>query len=909
MRGKAIHRQKFILLLILLLAFALRLYHLDTQSFWSDEGLTLRYATLSPAEALQALTASGFQSPLYFLSLHYWLALGGDSDFAVRFLSALFSTLAVPLLYCLGRALFDSRVGLWAALVMAVNPFQVKYAQEARMYALALCLSLGSVLLFVTALRSQTQSTRPLRCLALWKCQAPMILWAAYALVTALCIYTHYYAFLVPLFEGVFFVVSWRRCRNLTTCWLASQAMIFLLYLPWLPNALRLTSAAGWQKPTDPFSLPWRLLKSYSLSYTVPSPWSALLALGFLLLFILGLYALHTHSSRPGSALFSLLYLLVPLVVVWGVVFGGRGFLEKYLMVVTPAYYLMLGLGLAFLKKGRWPLALVGLCFVGTANACALHNYYFDSRYHNPDYRATANHIEIYEQPGDAILCDGLDPWVVFWHYYQGELPAYKAPRPVDQTGQAVNDLLSGIVARHDRLWLALYFHPPGQVEHWLDTHGFQVYREDFNGVNLYLYSTPEVADTKVRQPATMQAEKEIELVGYRLFPQPVVSGEIAHLTLIWQTQRAVAGNYKVSVRLTDEQGHLYAVTDRQPVDGFYPTSSWRRGAEIEDHYGLLIPPGARPGQYPVEVIMYDPGTGVEQVRATLEPLTVSAAQSWPPPEAARIAHLLEKPFRFGSWVELLGYDLSATEARAGEPLSVVLLWRAMQLVEGCRVRLWLADKKGKVWGEVVKTQDRAWQEGEMVRIPHDLVSDPAAPGGQYELWAEVSGAGGETPGRLLLTTTRLTSRERRFKAPSDIQHPMRAALGQNVTLLGYDLEREGLRAGEKLRLTLYWQATGRMEASYTVFTHLLDEDERLVAQKDSPPQCGAAPTNSWLEGEIVVDEYQIEVGADTRPGKYRLEVGMYQATSGQRLPAFSEEGERLPGDRILLDQVIAIRD
>jgi len=121
------------------------------------------------------------------------------------------------------------------------------------------------------------------------------------------------------------------------------------------------------------------------------------------------------------------------------------------------------------------------------------------------------------------------------------------------------------------------------------------------------------------------------------------------------------------------------------------------------------------------------------------------------------------------------------------------------------------------------------------------------------------------------------------------------------VSLLVYDLESKEAKPGGELLLVLYWQAQREMSMSYTVFTHLLDEGGRLWGQKDKPPQGGKYPTTGWLEGEVVRDEYEIPVSPDAPFGSYLLEVGMYQAETGARLPAFDEEGKRLEGDRVIL--------
>lgn len=93
------------------------------------------------------------------------------------------------------------------------------------------------------------------------------------------------------------------------------------------------------------------------------------------------------------------------------------------------------------------------------------------------------------------------------------------------------------------------------------------------------------------------------------------------------------------------------------------------------------------------------------------------------------------------------------------------------------------------------------------------------------------------------------------------------------------------------------------MDISYTAFTHLLDGEGQIWGQKDGIPARGQLPTTSWVEGEIIQDEYEIEAGAEAPAGEYVLETGMYQWETGTRLPAFDEHS-MLEGDRVLLTGV-----
>jgi hypothetical protein len=126
--------------------------------------------------------------------------------------------------------------------------------------------------------------------------------------------------------------------------------------------------------------------------------------------------------------------------------------------------------------------------------------------------------------------------------------------------------------------------------------------------------------------------------------------------------------------------------------------------------------------------------------------------------------------------------------------------------------------------------------------------------------------------------------------------------LGDRVELLGYDLDREEVRPGESIHLTLIWRSLREMDTSYTVFTHVLDQAEQIRGQQDNPPVAGTYPTTLWVPGEVVVDRYDIAIRADTPPGMHVIEVGLYDPATLQRLPVLDPSGAL--GDRILLGQI-----
>jgi hypothetical protein len=135
------------------------------------------------------------------------------------------------------------------------------------------------------------------------------------------------------------------------------------------------------------------------------------------------------------------------------------------------------------------------------------------------------------------------------------------------------------------------------------------------------------------------------------------------------------------------------------------------------------------------------------------------------------------------------------------------------------------------------------------------------------------------------------------------MQHAAEANFSGQTKLLGYTLQADEIKPGDSIQLALYWQGLADMETSYTVFTHLIDENERIMGQKDNPPVSGLYPTTEWTPGEEIVDRYEIATDPEIPPGEYSIEIGLYKLDTGERLPVLDAMG--LPQDsRVILGKV-----
>ncbi len=140
----------------------------------------------------------------------------------------------------------------------------------------------------------------------------------------------------------------------------------------------------------------------------------------------------------------------------------------------------------------------------------------------------------------------------------------------------------------------------------------------------------------------------------------------------------------------------------------------------------------------------------------------------------------------------------------------------------------------------------------------------------------------------------------------TNIQHPLDFAFGNDIRLRGYTLANKQPRPGDRVDLTLYWQADAQPAESYKVFTQIIDLDTfHKAGQRDGAPACDRNPTDRWLPGDIIVDRYSIMIEDDAPPGDYSLLIGMYD-DEGDRLDVFTSDGQPI-GEALGIDTITVI--
>jgi hypothetical protein len=904
-------------LLVSAVALGTRLYRAAAQSIAGDEIYSVQYAQLGLSEIIRTNIANiDPHAPLFYLLLKFWITVAGQSELSFRYLPIFFGVLTIPLLYLLGRWLFNRGVGLLAALILAVNPFHIWYAQETRTYTLTVFLVLLSVLFFLRAWRGPSLG-----------------LWISYVVVTTLAVYSHYYSFLIVLFQNIAFLVLylWRRPRGLVIPWVVVQALLVLPYLPWAGYAAKLMlSYPSWRQPMGTLAMSYNLVQFFSIGWFVESDLATLLVAIFSLVSILGILAHlwpRARSDDEGQLLqprqrlaFLLLYLLVPFlsVVIYYKVTNRFLFQERYFLIITPAYLLLLAHGLAALKRFFPPAAVAGVLFILGASLFSLNNYYHDPKFSRSDLKAVAQYVEAHEEAQDTIIIAGDGNTAVFRHYYRGKIPiqSFRGFSPLAE----VEARLEGLARSYQRIWFLPYADTERDlfVENWLNTKAYKIGNIHFPATRLTLYSLVPGARWQEKHLG-FNWENQVQLASYKLSHTVIEPGQVLGLALTWKALRGGLRDLQITVRLLDEEGHVLTLIDRQPQDGFKGTASWQAGEKVLDNYGLLVPPGALPGSYTIDVGLYeaDSGRQLAVLDSALRPAgtrraiaQVQVKRSGTFTSRAPLPAGSKANADFGGKVRLVGYTLPASPLRPGETLPLVLFWKPGGRERGDLTFIGeVLDDQGRLLGRVEGSlanriyPTSKWQGGEAIRDFMDIPLRGDAKGGRAMVRLRVMDSEGELSVKgqaaaLKLGEVEIVARKREFQVPS-MQYTVGKRLGDSVELLGYDLQvgrlsgKEG--QGRTLRLTLYWRALSPMRQSLKVFAHLLSQEGQLLAQHDGIPARGLAPTSSWLRGEVVRDVHVIPLDERVAPGEYALEVGMYEPVSGKRLTGSNGK------DRLLL--------
>jgi mannosyltransferase len=451
----------YVPLAIAWVAFGLRAYHLDYQSLWRDEVDVLRFATRPLIESAATVGTPGENGPLFYLVLRPWLAAAGRTEFALRFPSACAGTLAVILLYILVRRLAGPRPAALAGLFAATAPYLTWYGQDAKMYALTTALVVLGLWLTTEAVRRGG----PLR-------------WAALYGVTTASFLIHLLAVLaIPVQAAWLILLPGRRHGGR---WWAAASYLALLILPY--TVFLGWTARFWFDRLDPERYAFvPLLDILSIMAARTSqgivPGGPLTLLPLLLAFVAGVVLWPQSQGRSGwrTVLLLSIWLLLPLLAIYGVSLRVPMFLDRYMIWTIPAFLALAGQGAAALLRAWRPLGLVTVAAILALNLAGVGQQAY--RPIKSDFRSAAGYVAAHRQPGDRLLFQMPYNHFIFAYYF-GELSDWvDGPYTNGGMGQpAVDGYLAEQVGAAPAIWLiaseAALWDRDGLTAAWLASHG-----------------------------------------------------------------------------------------------------------------------------------------------------------------------------------------------------------------------------------------------------------------------------------------------------------------------------------------------------------------------------------------------------------------------------------------------------
>ncbi len=373
---------------MLALGAAARFHAIGEKSYWFDEGVTLGMVRLPFAELLRHAWDPYLNNQvLYYLALRPWHVLG-ESEAALRAFSAVFSIATVAVAWALGRRLFGAAAGVIAGAVVALHPWLVRYAQEARAYSLATFLVALSALFL-----ARHVETRARRDLVLW------------VVAGGLALYAHFFAGLAVAAQvASLAALGPRELRDRKPLLLGALALAALelpiaVFLVVVPKGL-----VGWIPPVS--------LSTLADVGSALAGGSAPLLLFFLAALVATaiLGARRRLAAERWAAALTLSWALVPTLAMAAVSLRQPILLDRYVLASAPAFALAAGAALGPLAgRGRAGAAVAAalVALVALADLGVLRSEVYVEAHE--DWRLVAEEVAEATRPGDAIVYDS--PW------------------------------------------------------------------------------------------------------------------------------------------------------------------------------------------------------------------------------------------------------------------------------------------------------------------------------------------------------------------------------------------------------------------------------------------------------------------------------------------------------------------
>ena len=510
----------WLVLIITLIGGFLRVFLLGNKGMWLDETFSVWLANHSVVDMLQWIVKIDQHPPLYYLLLHYWIALNGDTPYYARLLSALFGAATIPIIYLIGKRMSGVVVGLAAAVFLALSPFNIYFAQETRMYTL-LTFNAAVAIYALVRLLTDSRSVRPIgsqfrEYLHAWRTSGPVepdtegdfsykdetrnqtgwrawifrhrwlpiqtietdLAWVAFIVFSAATLLSHNTAVFFPLATNIFVLglMLFQRIKKSGSPpafqapsfgnWVKAQIGIFLLWSPWIfvfiQQASRVYQEFWIPKPSwDTVTQTLRALLNAS------APGQASQVMMWILCAVL-CFGLVYYRKKLSIFLFLAALFAIPFLGELIVSIRRPIFLDRTLIWITIPLFLLLAAGIAQLRFRLLIIVVLGI--LATNYLFSTGDYYRFLQ--KEDWSTAAGYVANFAEKDDLVLFNSNFVEIPFDYYFkpyedQYSLQVEKHGVPLDlfdsgilepkMTDSDIPRLIS-LLRGHNRVWL-VYSH------------------------------------------------------------------------------------------------------------------------------------------------------------------------------------------------------------------------------------------------------------------------------------------------------------------------------------------------------------------------------------------------------------------------------------------------------------------
>lgn len=510
----------WLVLLLTLVGYGLRVLLIDSKGLWLDEALSIWVSNHHVGDMLQWIARVDHHPPLYYLLLHYWMAIKGDTPTSVRLLSALFGAGTIPFIYLIGKRMSGVVMGLAAAVFLALSPFNIRYGQETRMYT-CLMFNAAVAIYALARLLTDARSVKPIgsqfrEYLLAWRTARPIepateqdfsykvgkqtgwktfisghrwlpiqtietdLAWVAFIIFSAATLLTHNSAILFPLATNIFVLglMLFQRIKKSGSPsalqapsfgnWVKAQIGIFLLWSPWIFAFIRQAGRIFqefWLPKPGPDTL-IQAVKSFLNETTLPQ--SRLVIIFWILYALVLCFGLLHYLKKFSQFIFLAALFAIPFLGELIVSIRQPVFIDRTLIWTTIPLFLVLAAGIVQLRFRLLIILMLGIL--------AANNLFSDGDYYRfmykEDWSGPAGFVANFVKKDDLVLFNATKAQIPFDYYFktyehQYHIEVEKHGVPVDmfdsgilEPKMAESDIpkLISLLIGHKTVWL-VYSH------------------------------------------------------------------------------------------------------------------------------------------------------------------------------------------------------------------------------------------------------------------------------------------------------------------------------------------------------------------------------------------------------------------------------------------------------------------